>query len=176
MLPLFIIAVAVLFSACTQTKKEDSSKNGLSVSDTLGLAEFQRFKMMNELGQTMQYQQAIAPSPTQNYYTPVKRSINRYYTTGSRRSSSGTRYASNSNGGYSSNGGYATRQQPARKRWSHTAKGAVVGGVSGAVIGAVANRRNRLGGGVVGAVVGAAAGAGIGAIVDKRERQRGYYY
>ena len=175
-LPLFIIAIVVLFSACTQTKKEESSKSGLSVSDTLGLAEFQRYKMINEIRQSMQYEKEMPPAPVQNYYATVKRSASRWYATSSRRSSSGTRYASNSNRGYSSNGGYATPQQPARKRWSHTAKGAVVGGVSGAVIGAVANRRNRLGGGVVGAVVGAATGAGIGAIVDKRERNRGYYY
>lgn len=179
--PILIAAFVILLSACTQTKKDDTSKTGLSVTDTLGLAEFQRFKIESQIRQQMLNEQAVnyaaTPAPVQ-YYTPVKRTSARSYArSSSSRRSSGTRYASNPNRGYSTNdGGYATtRQQPARKKWSHTAKGAVVGGVSGAVIGAVANRRNRLGGGVVGAVIGAATGAGIGAIVDKRQRDRGYY-
>lgn len=176
-LPLVIAAaVVVLLSACTQTKKDSANDTGISVTDTLGLAEFQRWKMESEIRERIRMEDemaaATAPVPARSY-APARTSSSRSYAS-SRRS--GTRYAS-SNRGYSSNGGYATtRQQPARKKWSHTAKGAVVGGASGAIIGAVANKKNRLGGGVVGAVVGAATGAGIGAIVDKRERQRGYYY
>ncbi|OJU26240.1 MAG: hypothetical protein BGN92_05005 [Sphingobacteriales bacterium 41-5] len=177
--PILIAAAVILLSACTQTKKDDT-KTGLSVTDTLGLAEFQRFKLENEIRQQMMSEQQMgyttAPAPVQ-YYTPARSTSTRSSarTTSSRRSS-GRTYSSGNRGYSNNNGGYATtRQQPQRKRWSHTAKGAVVGGVSGAVIGAVANKRNRLGGGVVGAVVGAATGAGIGAIVDKRERNRGYY-
>jgi hypothetical protein len=57
----------------------------------------------------------------------------------------------------------------AKKGWSKTAKGAVVGGVVGAGTGAVVNKKNR----AVGAVVGGAAGAGVGAIIgnelDKKD-------
>lgn len=177
---LIAAAVVVMFSACTQTKK-DNANLGLSVTDTLGLAEFQRFKLENQIRQQMMSEQqmsyATAPAPVQQYYAPARSSSSRSYArTSSSRRSSGRTYSSGNRGYSSGNGGYATqRQQPQRKRWSHTAKGAVVGGVSGAVIGAVANKKNRLGGGVVGAVIGAASGAGIGAIVDRRERNRGYY-
>lgn len=176
-LPFTIVAFVVLFSACTQTKKEADNKDGLSVYDTLGLSDFQKFKLENEIRQQMLAEgAAIAAPATTRYYAPARRSSGRSYATTTRRSAN--RGYSSNNGGYATNnGGYATQpQQPQKKKWSHTAKGAVVGGVSGAVIGAVANRKNRLGGGVVGAVVGAATGAGIGAIVDKRERNRGYYY
>ena len=57
----------------------------------------------------------------------------------------------------------------AKKGWSKTAKGAVVGAVVGAGTGAVVNKRNR----AVGAVIGGAAGAGAGAIIgnelDKKD-------
>ena len=57
----------------------------------------------------------------------------------------------------------------AKKGWSKTAKGAVIGGVVGAGTGAVVNKKNR----AVGAVVGGAAGAGVGAIIgnemDKKD-------
>jgi len=57
----------------------------------------------------------------------------------------------------------------AKKGWSKTAKGAVIGGVVGAGTGAVVNKKNR----AVGAVVGGVAGAGVGAIIgndmDKKD-------
>lgn len=170
-LPLIAIAFIVLFSACTQTKKDDTSKTGISPYDTLGLAEFQRFKLESEIRRNIALENAMMAPPAQNY-APARMTYRNSAAPRSYRSAA-PRYSSSR----ATNGGYATpRQQPARKKWSHTAKGAVVGGASGAIIGAVANKKNRLGGGVVGAVVGAATGAGIGAIVDKRERQRGYYY
>lgn len=177
-LPLTALLFAVLLTACTQTKRDSSNEPGISVTDTLGLAEFQRWKMESEIRERIRIENEMAAvaAPARSY-TPAKSSSSRSYATSSRRSSN--MRSSSGNRNYSSNGGYATtsrQQQPARKKWSHTAKGAVVGGASGAIIGAVANKKNRLGGGVVGAVVGAATGAGIGAIVDKRERQRNYYY
>ena len=52
----------------------------------------------------------------------------------------------------------------AKKGWSKTAKGAVIGGVVGAGTGAVVNKKNR----AVGAVVGGAAGAGVGAVIGNQ--------
>lgn len=179
-LPIAALLFAVLLTACTQTKKDSSlNEPAISVTDTLGFAEFQRWKMESEIRERIRIENemAAAAAPARSYTPAKSSSAKKSYATSSRRSGN-TRYASG-NRNYSSNGGYATtsrQQQPARKKWSHTAKGAVVGGASGAIIGAVANRKNRLGGGVVGAVVGAATGAGIGAIVDKKERQRQYYY
>lgn len=57
----------------------------------------------------------------------------------------------------------------AKKGWSKTAKGAVIGGVVGAGTGAVVNKKNRVAGAVIGGAVGAGAGAIIGNEMDKKD-------
>lgn len=59
-----------------------------------------------------------------------------------------------------------------KKGWSKTAKGAVIGGVTGAAAGAVINKKNRGAGAVIGGVTGAAAGAVIGNEMDKKDGRR----
>jgi hypothetical protein len=56
-----------------------------------------------------------------------------------------------------------------KKKWSGTAKGAVIGGVTGAAAGAVINKKNRAVGAVVGGVIGAGTGAVIGKQAEKKE-------
>ncbi len=56
-----------------------------------------------------------------------------------------------------------------KKGWSKAAKGAVIGGASGAVLGAVVNKRNRGAGAVIGGVVGAGVGYGVGRSKDKKD-------
>ena len=58
------------------------------------------------------------------------------------------------------------------QRFSPQAKGAVIGGGSGAILGAVINKRNRAVGGVIGGVVGAGAGYAVGKHIDNRRKQR----
>ncbi|GAB3637196.1 hypothetical protein GCM10027422_27860 [Hymenobacter arcticus] len=58
------------------------------------------------------------------------------------------------------------------QRFSPQAKGAVIGGGSGAILGAVINKRNRAVGGVIGGVVGAGAGYAVGKHVDNRKKKR----
>ena len=58
----------------------------------------------------------------------------------------------------------------AKKGWSKTAKGAVIGGVVGAGTGAVVNKKNRVAGAVIGGAIGAGAGAIIGNEMDKKGR------
>jgi len=60
----------------------------------------------------------------------------------------------------------------AQRRFSPQAKGAVIGGGSGAILGAVINKRNRAVGGVVGGVVGAGAGYAVGKHIDNRQKKR----
>jgi len=63
---------------------------------------------------------------------------------------------------------------PAKKKWSHTAKGALVGAGTGAITGAIVNKK-RVEGALIGTVIGAGVGAGTGAIVDhsvKKKRQQ----
>jgi uncharacterized protein YcfJ len=57
----------------------------------------------------------------------------------------------------------------AKRGWSKTAKGAVIGGVVGAGTGAVVNKKNRAVGAVVGGIAGAGAGAIIGNEMDKKD-------
>ncbi|HVG14477.1 MAG TPA: YMGG-like glycine zipper-containing protein [Chitinophagaceae bacterium] len=78
-------------------------------------------------------------------------------------STSGTRTTSNTSEGTSST------EPVAKKGWSKTAKGAVIGGVVGAGSGAVINKKNRAAGAVIGGVVGAGAGAVIGNEADKKD-------
>lgn len=65
----------------------------------------------------------------------------------------------------------ATPAAPAKKGWSHTAKGAVVGAGAGAITGAIVNK-DRLKGAAIGTVIGAGVGAGTGAIVDHQKKKR----
>lgn len=60
---------------------------------------------------------------------------------------------------------------PAKKKWSKAAKGAVIGGATGAVAGAVISKNNRAAGAVVGGVVGAGVGYGIGKSKDKKDKR-----
>ena len=52
---------------------------------------------------------------------------------------------------------------------SKAAKGAIIGGAGGAILGAVINKKNRVLGGVLGAVIGGGAGYGIGRSKDKKD-------
>ncbi len=63
-------------------------------------------------------------------------------------------------------------QAQERQRISPQAKGAIIGGGSGAILGAVINKRNRAVGGVIGGVVGAGAGYAVGKRVDNKRKAR----
>lgn len=65
----------------------------------------------------------------------------------------------------------AVAQAPAKKKWSHTAKGALVGAGTGAITGAIVNKK-RVEGALIGSVIGAGVGAGTGAIVDHTVKKR----
>lgn len=58
-----------------------------------------------------------------------------------------------------------------KKGWSHTAKGAVVGAGTGAVTGALVNKK-RAEGAIVGTLIGAGVGAGTGALVDRSKKKK----
>jgi F0F1-type ATP synthase assembly protein I len=58
-----------------------------------------------------------------------------------------------------------------KKKWNHTAKGAVVGAGTGAITGAIVNK-NRVEGAVIGTLIGAGVGAGTGAIVDASKKKK----
>lgn len=81
-----------------------------------------------------------------------------------------TTYRSNSNTS-SNTATTSTRDAHDRPGWSNKAKGAVIGGVVGAVTGAaVSDKKGK--GAVIGGVVGAAGGYGVGAILDNKKKKQ----
>ena len=56
-----------------------------------------------------------------------------------------------------------------KKGWSKAAKYSVIGAGSGAILGAVINKRNRVAGGIIGGVLGGGVGYGIGRSNDKKD-------
>ncbi|RYD55758.1 MAG: hypothetical protein EOP56_14440 [Sphingobacteriales bacterium] len=136
---------------------------------------------MNEVAKLNYMLPATMAPAVQEQNAPV-RSTTRRSTT--RRSSASSTRSSNS-GGYASSSNTNTGTQPVvyqpapvyepapapapeKKGWSAKAKGAVIGGATGAAAGAIIHKRQRAVGAVVGGVLGAGAGTGIGAIIDKK--------
>ena len=58
-----------------------------------------------------------------------------------------------------------------KKGWSNAAKGAAIGGATGAVAGAVIDKNHRVQGALIGAAAGAGAGYLIGRHKDKKKRR-----
>jgi YMGG-like Gly-zipper len=139
--------IAVVLAACGNKPDTtlDSTK-GLSYADTVGLAEFQEWKINNERVAAVEAYKKTEKA------TAVKR----------KRSSS---LQSGSMVSFSENQAKVAK----KKGWSKAAKGATIGAGSGAVLGAVINKRNRALGAVIGAVVGGGVGYGIGRSVDKKD-------
>ena len=111
-----------------------------------------------------------SPAVAATRSTPVRRS-----TRARTRRASSSNYSSNSYAGntYSQPAPTQTVYQPApeparRRGWSAKAKGAVIGAGTGAVSGAIINKRDRVKGAIIGGVLGAGAGTGIGAIIDRK--------
>jgi hypothetical protein len=169
---LSVITIAASLVACnsSSSKNAEAEKNAMlaayrdsikMAADTAGFSEFRNWKAQSELGQTEQYDQnqyTAAPVAPTRSYAPA-RSTSR--STATRRASS----SSNRGTVYNSTSGQAAK----KKGWSKTAKGAVIGGAGGAVIGGVVNKKNRAAGAVIGGVGGAVIGGVIGRSQDKKD-------
>ncbi len=162
---LFGLSTVFIMASCSNDNPRTAAETKLvtPATDTTGLAQFQAWKAQNELAVAQQNQLATQP------VTEVVREKVVYVDRPSpRRSSSTTSRSSSSNNG--SGSGTSTSQAPAKKKgWSKAAKGAVIGGAGGAVVGAVINKRNRGVGAVIGGVLGAGAGYGVGRSQDKKD-------
>jgi Glycine zipper len=175
-------------AACNTTPEIKSEtaqavQQTISTPDTTGIAEFNAWKAQNELGNVNAYKQAgqsqSAPAEktrTIVKYVPVARSTQSKpvssTSSNSRQTSSGSS-AGNGNGSMS-NESSETAKVEKKEGWSKAAKGAVIGGVTGAAAGAVINKKNRVVGAVIGGVVGAAGGYGIGRTMDKKDGRIDY--
>jgi hypothetical protein len=145
---LSIVAIAAIFmTACNQNSKTASEKV-LTYEDTVGLAQFQAWKVQNERVDPI-YASAPAAAPVRKAATRTRSSA----------SKSGTMTSTSTN----------QAKTTAKKGWSKSAKYAVIGGVAGGAAGAIINKRNRVVGGVVGAVIGAGGGYIFGRSQDKKD-------
>lgn len=62
--------------------------------------------------------------------------------------------------------------QKKRKKWNNTAKGAVIGAGTGAIAGALINKKGRGEGAIVGTIVGAGVGTATGAVIDGSKKRK----
>ena len=138
--------LAVLMAACSRKAETSAETKPVLYEDTAGLAQFQAWKVMNERADAMAYNQPKAP---------VQQAARR--TTSSSPAKTGTMNSS------------TTNQAKVKKGWSKSAKYAVIGGVTGVVVGAVVNKKNRAVGAVIGAVLGGGGGYVLGRSQDKKD-------
>jgi hypothetical protein len=160
---LFVLSAFTFLIACNSGPKTPTTTYSLSdslkfVNDTTGLAAYQAWKAEHELGVNKDQAEKANTAAVSS----AKESTHRTTTNSSGNTGSGT-----ASSGTASSGSTGTTQ--AKKGWSKTAKGAVIGGVVGAGAGAIINKKNRGAGAVIGGVVGAGAGAVIGNDMDKKD-------
>jgi len=158
LLPLLsILIIAAIVMAACNGKPQTDVNNGkvLTYSDTTGLAEFQKWKTMNELKDpSVYYNQGSEVA-----YQPVKKAS---------RTSAPVRKATRTSSGSMNSVAQYPAKTTVKKGWSRKAKGAAIGGGGGAILGAVINKNNRLVGGAIGGAIGAGLGYVIGNELDKK--------
>lgn len=151
---LSIFAVAVVFTACKNktTSAVEKNKNMVLV-DTTGLSKSNALTDVG--GKYIISEPPVATAP--------KKIIP--------KASGGNNQVNNNN---TNNSGSGTANEPQAapiprdKGWSDAAKGTAIGGGTGAVLGAVINKKDPVTGAVIGTVVGAGTGYAIGRARDKK--------
>ena len=148
------IAITSVFAACQGKKETLESKNTGVLIDTSTLYD-------NSASTDM-------ASMAQNQVLPVYAANENVRTSNSGNSSTRriTKSATTTNAATTSNNS-STAVQPRKKGMSHAAKDAIIGGVGGAIVGAVVSK-NKVKGAVIGGVVGGAGGYIIGRKKDKK--------
>ncbi|HEX7847134.1 MAG TPA: hypothetical protein VF476_15140 [Chitinophagaceae bacterium] len=148
---LFVAVGAVIALVIASCNTNSSAVKAVSYQDTAGLAQFQAWKAMKEQMLFEQSMTVADPAPVQKTRTVyVKPKTERVV-----MNSSSTHEAK--------------VEEKKKKGWSKAAKYAVIGGGSGAVLGAVINKKDRVKGGAVGAVVLGGLGYVIGRGEDRKD-------
>ena len=151
---LLVLAIAAVVVACNSKPGTEAANSKIaSYADTVGLAQFQAWKVQHELADPNIYYNSGAGTAT---HTPAKKT---------------TRARSTNQTWSKTSESQNTANAPVMKKkgWSKAAKGAAIGGGSGAVLGAIISKKNRVAGAVIGGVLGAGAGYGIGRQMDKKD-------
>jgi len=144
-----IVAIAGTLVACKGNKTNTTGNTlVLSAADSAKMKEFEQWKDKKEQTEkTIVYRDKPAAKTD---YIPATSTEN-------------TTIADNAN---------TTEAAPVtekKKGWSKAAKGAVIGGVTGAAAGAIITKKNRAAGAVIGGAVGAGVGYGIGRAKDRKD-------
>lgn len=163
----FLLGATVLVTACN-SKAPATADTTTSTPDTgmviagpeIAPADTQQ---VTQTPAAADKQETTKPSPSKSTSNTTGSNSN------SSQSTSGNSNAGSNGDGTASSGSGTTETATEKKGWSKTAKGAVIGGVTGAAAGAVINKKNRGVGAVIGGVTGAAAGAVIGDQMDKKD-------
>lgn len=180
------LSIAFLAAACNTSPKESAPAAAVQPAapaynpDTIGLAEFQEWKVQNEMTDADEYQkpqaqyaaatpkvkvvkkaaaparQAAKPAVYEPAPAPLPKSP-----APSVGSGSGEEVA------VSTEANEAKAEE--KEGWSKAAKGAVIGGAGGAAVGAVIMKKNRALGAAIGGVLGGAGGYVIGRKMDKKD-------
>ena len=154
--------VAATFVAC-QSKTDLDSKKDVILVDTTGMY---KSNMMTDTGSVIET--TTLTKGNQNTAVANTRTTNTNRSNTNRSTSNNTRNGSSSSTNTSNTRNTSTGQTTSRKKgWSHAAKDATIGGVGGAVIGAVISK-NHVKGAIIGGVIGAGGGYILGRSKDKK--------
>ena len=159
---LSIVSIAAVFAACNPQPKVAEVTTAPPSLDTVGLAQYQQWKVQNELQQS----EIVEEQPSQASYAAAAPVAKKRSAAPVRKASTRSRSVSNESGTMSSE---TANTAKAKKGISKAAKGTAIGAAGGAVVGAVINKKNRVVGGVIGGVLGGGIGYGIGRGMDKKD-------
>lgn len=161
------IAIVTLasFAACKSNKTDLETTKAVVLVDTTGMY---KSNVLTDTGSMIVTQPVNRQQVSSNAgNTNASNTTTRKRTTSPTRRT--TRYSnSNVNSGSNQTTSSGQTTAPRRRGWSKAAKGATIGGVGGAVTGAIISK-NKVKGAVIGGVLGAAGGYIIGRDKDKKD-------
>ena len=148
-----ILLATIIFASCKSKDSLETDKNIVIMTDTSRAAG-------SYLSDTGLAKMPVAVAPVAAAPAPTRR------TTSSRQRSSTSSSTNNNSTANNSGGGTYSTQPAPRRGISKAAKGAIIGGVGGAVIGGVIGKNAK------GAIIGGAAGAAGGYIIGRGKDRR----
>ena len=150
-----ILLATIVFASCKRKDTLETDKNIVIMTDTSRAGG-------SYLSDTGLAKMPVAVAPVAAAPAPTRRT-----TSTRQRSSSNNNNTSSTNNNSNTNSGSGTTTQPTRRTGiSKAAKGAIIGGVGGAVIGGVVGKNAK------GAIIGGAAGAAGGYILGRSKDRR----
>ena len=154
---LIVLAITLNLVACKS--KNETNK------DVVGIDSAYKTNMLADTARI----EALAPGTTKKVVETRNPdgTVTKVTTTSSNKTSSATKTSTATTAPVASTGTGTTTTTTAKKGWSSRAKGAVIGGVGGAVVGAAVSKKKGKGA-IIGGVVGAAGGYIIGNEKDKK--------